>query len=729
MFKKSVSIIFAVIVIFSCFAFASVSVSAADSTEKTLISLIKKFPHGKYWNHVGSKVNDVNSVTSEPCPCHASYSCDYFGGCSCNSYDNAIQCMGYAEMISSRITGTDVSKYDTLYSLDVTKLRVGDIIRSSGHSVCVTGVNGNKISITDCNYGEACIIRWRTVDKSWFSYIEYVQHLSSNNRTNKNVDFHDLYKNAEISGNMKSDEKREENWTAPSNKYITVRKSAKTSAEVVGKIPANKDFKVYAKTSDGKYLWGKVAYKNIKGYGVLNNAYYSDGRYQVPDFKELPYLHNVNEGVKLSWNAVSGAVNYRVFVRQEGNRYGGTAIETKKTSCTLKDLPEGIYEITVRAENPLSDSWSVTGGTATVKVSKITVNAEKLTLKKSAVMDVGKSGTLTPSFVPPNTTNKKVVWKSSNTKVATVDGNGLVKAIAPGKAVITCTSKANSKLKASCEITVRPLSVKLTQVKSGTTVNSVGLKWEKAKGASGYTVYSYNTKTKELKKITSTAKTAYTVKNLKTATEYVFVVKSYAKTASGNIESSYKQFNAVTAPGKVTGLKQVGSDTGRLKLQWTKQKNADFYVVYKYDVKKKKYIKLGTSDKNSYVVKSKPAMADKYCVIAAIEVSDGVISGKTSDVLKGITGLAVPALNLTSAKTSVKLSWSKVPHATRYTVYKLVSGKKVLIKTVASDVTSYTDKGLKANTKYTYYVRAERVHSKNLNVYSSYVSANIKTKK
>ena len=49
--------------------------------------------------------------------------------------------------------------------------------------------------------------------------------------------------------------------------------------------------------------------------------------------------------------------------------------------------------------------------------------------------------------------NKAVVWKSSNTKVATVTQAGKVTAKAKGKAVISCTAKDGSGAKVVCVVT------------------------------------------------------------------------------------------------------------------------------------------------------------------------------------------------------------------------------------------------------------------------------------
>lgn len=59
------------------------------------------------------------------------------------------------------------------------------------------------------------------------------------------------------------------------------------------------------------------------------------------------------------------------------------------------------------------------------------------------------------TVVLSNAANKVVTWKSSNTKVATVNSRGKVTAKSPGTATITCTAKDGSGKKATCKITVR----------------------------------------------------------------------------------------------------------------------------------------------------------------------------------------------------------------------------------------------------------------------------------
>ena len=57
-----------------------------------------------------------------------------------------------------------------------------------------------------------------------------------------------------------------------------------------------------------------------------------------------------------------------------------------------------------------------------------------------ASIPLGKSKTLTASVIPTNSTNKSLMWFSSDSRVATVDQNGLVQGISSGTVDITATS-------------------------------------------------------------------------------------------------------------------------------------------------------------------------------------------------------------------------------------------------------------------------------------------------
>ena len=73
--------------------------------------------------------------------------------------------------------------------------------------------------------------------------------------------------------------------------------------------------------------------------------------------------------------------------------------------------------------------------------------------KTSAPLSVGGSVTLIPTVSPASATDRTVSWRSSDDTVATVDANGVVRAIKAGTATITVTT-SDGGFKATCGVTV-----------------------------------------------------------------------------------------------------------------------------------------------------------------------------------------------------------------------------------------------------------------------------------
>lgn len=102
------------------------------------------------------------------------------------------------------------------------------------------------------------------------------------------------------------------------------------------------------------------------------------------------------------------------------------------------------------------------------KATKITLNAKKQTI------DIGATYQLSVKKVTPKTASKDVTWKSSDSKVATVDKEGVVTGIKKGMAIITATSKTNSNVKATCKITVKDIKPTKVEISPSSKTLTVG---------------------------------------------------------------------------------------------------------------------------------------------------------------------------------------------------------------------------------------------------------------
>lgn len=124
---------------------------------------------------------------------------------------------------------------------------------------------------------------------------------------------------------------------------------------------------------------------------------------------------------------------------------------TLDSNGTIAGTPTaaGTSTFTVTATNDAgSASKEYTLTIKAVSVTSLKLNKDSLTLQERG------SDTLTTTVEPADATNQDVIWKSSDTSIATVSADGTVTAISAGTATITATAKDGSGVSASCTLTV-----------------------------------------------------------------------------------------------------------------------------------------------------------------------------------------------------------------------------------------------------------------------------------
>ena len=114
----------------------------------------------------------------------------------------------------------------------------------------------------------------------------------------------------------------------------------------------------------------------------------------------------------------------------------------------------GTCKVTARATNGITNSINVTVAEST------NINSTAISLNKNTLeIYTGTNSTLIATATPANHTDS-ILWKSSNTDVATVS-NGVVTGKNKGVCTITAYSSANANVKAECAVTVKE-AVQLT---------------------------------------------------------------------------------------------------------------------------------------------------------------------------------------------------------------------------------------------------------------------------
>ena len=357
-------------------------------------------------------------------------------------------------------------------------------------------------------------------------------------------------------------------------------------------------------------------------------------------------------------------------------------VATVSSKGVVKAVGPGTAVITIKSAD--GNAKTTCNVTVTQPVTGLKVSPSKANVKIGAML------ALTPVFTPENATNQKVSWKSSDTSVATVDSNGVVKGIKKGTAKITCTS-ASGGFTATATITViKPVksvslskeSMKLIVGRASTltatispssasiktvtwsssnndvaTVDSSGKVSAKAPGYAKITV-----KTKDggktdvcevlvIQPVTGVkiSKTSATLEKGKTLTLKATVKPSNASDLAVKWKSSDTSVAKVSSKGVVTGV-----DSGTAKITVTTN-DGSFKATCTVTVKR--YVtgvKLNVAEKKIY-------LGDTYKLKATVSPSDATT--KTVTWKSGDTSIATVSSNGTI--TPVKPGTVKITVTTK----------------------------------------------------------------
>lgn len=148
--------------------------------------------------------------------------------------------------------------------------------------------------------------------------------------------------------------------------------------------------------------------------------------------------------------------------------------DTTEDDVTLSVADESIAKLEGNKLVAVSDgATKITATSGIVKTSAkvtVTTKVEQIALSKTeGVLTVGNSVTVTATVTPDNATNTTINWTSSDEKVATVDSNGKVTAVAAGNATIKATSESDGDVSADYALTVNKAAAKPATRYSGTT--------------------------------------------------------------------------------------------------------------------------------------------------------------------------------------------------------------------------------------------------------------------
>ena len=287
------------------------------------------------------------------------------------------------------------------------------------------------------------------------------------------------------------------------------------------------------------------------------------------------------------------------------------SVATVSASGLVTAKAKGETKITATAKDGSGEyAYCYVTVTGSVKPSGISLDQTSAKVKK------GKTLTLKAAVTPGNATNKKVTWKASNTKIATVDAKGVVTAKAPGKVTITATAAGNTSCKATCSITVP---------------YNIVYKLDKGKNNSKNPDSYYNQKIT----LKNPSRKGYEFKGWYTDSKF----KNKITTISKNSKKNYTLYAkwAKVKVGKATLSSAKNNKSKQILVKYKKVSGAKGYEIsYSTDKNFKKGVTAKTTDKTSYTIKKLKAQKTYYVRVRAYKVDSAgkKVYGKYSSVKK-----------------------------------------------------------------------------------------------
>ena len=388
-------------------------------------------------------------------------------------------------------------------------------------------------------------------------------------------------------------------------------------------------------------------------------VYYGDTLLLQDKDYEIVYFDNFDAGtasiviygigdyigeLKKNFTIAPASINDAEIKSIADQTYEGTAI-TPDISAVY-----GEYILVKDTDYTLTYTNNINTGTATVTVSakgnfdgeitfEFVINAADIS-KDVTIPSVAKvtytGAALTPNVFPQIGSYSLVLDKdyivsySNNVKI--------------GTASITITGIGNVTGIKIVEFEIVPAANRLTSYENPKKT-SLKLNWTKSSGITGYKIYIYDSSKEDyvLKKTIKNPDTLYcTVTGLKAGNTYKFKIATFC-TINGVNYISYLSNDilaTMTVPAD-SKIIQVSGGNHSAQIRWKKINGASGYLIYRYNKKTKKYVRIAKikgNTKFTYTNKNlKKSKTYKYKVMAYKQLNGKTLKGKISNYRSVLT--------------------------------------------------------------------------------------------
>ncbi|MCM3763599.1 OmpL47-type beta-barrel domain-containing protein [Neobacillus niacini] len=409
------------------------------------------------------------------------------------------------------------------------------------------------------------------------------------------------------------------------------------------------------------------------------------------------------DNVILRWDAVSGASVYRVYEIQ-----GEAKVQLSQTSNLNRYFPSvsaGTHTYAITAANSAGESQLSTTIEVTIKypemqppngMTSTIYNGNDVSLKWNAVEFAN-------GYKIYEVKNGQRELLATSTTLSKTITN-----VSEGQHEYALTSYNDKYGESRASSFVVNVVYPIMSGPEGLTsyiydVNNTTLSWKEAPYAESYNIYRIVNGEREF--LATTVNIRQYISNLPEG-ENVFEVTSYSSRFGESKEGSkinvLIDYPEILPPDQINSYFYNGND---LFLSWSSIKYATNYKVYQINGDQKDLIATTTS--RSYYLSNLPE-GDYTFEIVSVSDRFGESAPKEYDVTVDFPEIQAPRtiLNMDTANSAI-ISWSSVPYANEYEIYKLIDGQPTLISTTTK--TGYMAKDLEQGKhEYTVVAKSDR---------------------
>lgn len=450
---------------------------------------------------------------------------------------------------------------------------------------------------------------------------------------------------------------------------------------------------------DNSISKGTEYYYTVSASNSFGDTQYDNAGLSGMNFGSIDSISAVLNGTSavINWSTLAGAEKYEVY------RKASTSAEWQKlatvTSATYTDnsLSSGIeYSYKVRAIK----------GSYTADISCAPATVKYLAAPVATASNVNDG--IEISFPAVGGAEKYIIERK------TANGDFAVIAEIDGEEEsyldenVVAGTQYTYRLQSVASDMTSEKAVTASVTRLGTPVlkaivnkaNGLEISWNAVNGATSYVVYRKAVGESVMTVCARVSATTYLDTNVVSGEGYVYIVSAVNASGEGGYDSNGLSSVYLATPS----LKQVASQGEDIVFTWNAVLGAESYNVYRVEAGKTNWTKVANVAELSYTdVKPARGVAYKYTVSA---VKGAYESLYNTTGLEGMNFGSVDSISAAAIENGAKITWSSVPSATTYEVYRKLASSSDWQKVATVTKTEYTDTSISSGVTYNYKVKA-----------------------